>query len=483
MKKLAAVLTIALSLVFSSALADGAGAGSPTASPGNKLITPKVIDSFNTKLVGKMFKVEVGEVSLQGCEKPVQIISAPGFPLKTFPMYVPPVAYAKDQWPTAIKQGLECDIRRFFAQLSIWYPGKDGRAKATLQINPFASGSYYILANPVLNTDKSEFDMLTEPCWGGSLVGLRQTNEPIDAYVYGRELGTPNELNIFDASIRAQGRLAWRVQNDPDCQKRFSKIGVLFAPTQWNPTITTVTGPSGMNGQNGRGIVSIKLVGTQFIATYTDGTTDVVGEIQTPQSANDGAPGADGRNGRGIDRIVIEGGNIVAYYTDNTSSIVGPAPKNGLDGKPGSDGKNCFDDPRVGDYNRDGVKNVADCNDWALAQRPAPATGGGNDPVVTTTPAPKPCDGPVEVCACKWAQIASLDLGNGWKLWYNPTAFDRPWLQAPDGRVTGGDKIVDFTPTLNPTWNPEHGVYGFVAGPNVTVKVTWDGKVFSISKK
>lgn len=302
----------------------------------NIAITPKVVDSFNTKLAGKMYKVEVAEITLSGCSKPVQVLSAPGFPIKAVPAYEPPANFAKDQWPTAVKQGLECDIRRFMAQLAIWYPGKDGQAKGTLANNPFASGSYFILANPIMNTDKDKYETLTEPCWGGMLVGDRQTGEPIDAYVYGREIGITSTRNLQDAFIRAQGRLAWKVQNDQDCQKRMQKIGVLFAPTQWNPTVTTVNGTNGTNGTNGRGITSIKLVGTQFIATYTDGTTEVVGEIQTPESARDGRDGTNGTNGTNgqngtngisLDRIVIENGNFVSYFTDGTKKVVGPVPQ------------------------------------------------------------------------------------------------------------------------------------------------------------
>lgn len=94
--------------------------------------------------------------------------------------------------------------------------------------------------------------------------------------------------------------------------------------------------PDATQGEPGRGIDKLELIGDDFIATYSTGEQVTVGTITggtggpgTPgQDGADGADGADGTNGvdgkdgRGIASIATEGDELVITYTDATTTRI-----------------------------------------------------------------------------------------------------------------------------------------------------------------
>jgi hypothetical protein len=470
MKKLLAVLLFVFSFLVPLAYADGSGAGNPStplpSAPNGVKITAMPQRDTDVGLVNVMQVIDMK------CTMIVQ--SAPGYKLDLYVRYAPTNPDHKNVWAQVQKDGLECAVRQAAANLDQSY-----NIASVRQARPDALPAFWVLGNP------------TNPC-GGVVVGNRQDGNAVGRWSKGNTLGQGTAKDNFNDMIQLVARSSI-AQTSPRCLAYLR--GFLGQPLQ-GPM-----GPAGMNGTNGtngsNGVDGVNGSRGNFMFSGL-----IAPSFSYPARSEDLLPG---------DQYIVTLSDRLIYYRWDGKQWVGfftlTQARDGIDGAPGNtgaagnDGLNSVLDHRPAtkaecafggtvlfsslDKNKNGKPDMDEPNYKASIScydAPTPATGGGSDPVVTT-PAAKPCDGPSEVCACGWAKIASLDLGNGWKLWYNPTAFDRPWLQAPDGKVTGGDKIVDFTPTLNPTWNPEHGVYGFVAGPNVTVKVTWDGKIFTVSLK
>jgi hypothetical protein len=88
-------------------------------------------------------------------------------------------------------------------------------------------------------------------------------------------------------------------------------------------------GSDGVTGPTGLGIDKVEVVNNNLIVTYTDGSTEDVGEVIGPT----GATGLDGSDG--LDGVT---GPTGATGLDGLDGVTGPTGATGLDGSDGSDG-------------------------------------------------------------------------------------------------------------------------------------------------
>ncbi len=96
----------------------------------------------------------------------------------------------------------------------------------------------------------------------------------------------------------------------------------------------------GKDGQNGRGVATFDVSDAgDLIVNFTDGTTQNYGHIV----GKNGIDGINGKDGRGILSVTIDKGNLMIGFTDgvteNLGMVVGPAGQDGLNGLNGVDGQ------------------------------------------------------------------------------------------------------------------------------------------------
>jgi hypothetical protein len=105
-------------------------------------------------------------------------------------------------------------------------------------------------------------------------------------------------------------------------------------------------GQNGTNGVNGRGITNTYVTNGHMFVTYTDNSTMDLGIVVGKDGTNgkDGAKGSDGTNGRGIVSSALGGSSgtdLIITYTDGTTNDVGNVVgSNGKDGANGVEGVN-----------------------------------------------------------------------------------------------------------------------------------------------
>lgn len=116
-----------------------------------------------------------------------------------------------------------------------------------------------------------------------------------------------------------------------------------------------ITGPAGTDGVDGRGIAGTGIVDGRLVLTYSDGTTETVGQVVGAPGAQGvgitdsdvvdgqlvltfsdgstldvgqivGADGAAGADGRGVTSIAAVDGRLMVTYSDGTTQDVGPLP-------------------------------------------------------------------------------------------------------------------------------------------------------------
>lgn len=88
-------------------------------------------------------------------------------------------------------------------------------------------------------------------------------------------------------------------------------------------TAGRVVGMDGIDGANGRGILSTTIDGGNLIVRYSDGTSDNLGIVVGPQG-DPGAEGATGADGVSVvDLKVDTSGVVTVYYSNNTSASAG----------------------------------------------------------------------------------------------------------------------------------------------------------------
>lgn len=112
-----------------------------------------------------------------------------------------------------------------------------------------------------------------------------------------------------------------------------------------NPTQTLVPqdGKPGKDGSDGRGVTTFDVSDKgNLIVSYTDGTSKDIGHIV----GKNGIDGINGKDGRGILSVTIDKGNLMIGFTDgvteNLGMVVGPAGapgQNGVNGQNGVDGQ------------------------------------------------------------------------------------------------------------------------------------------------
>lgn len=88
-------------------------------------------------------------------------------------------------------------------------------------------------------------------------------------------------------------------------------------------TAGRVVGMDGIDGANGRGILSTSIDAGNLIVHYSDGTADNLGIVVGPQG-DTGATGATGADGVSVvDLKVDTSGVVTVYYSNNTSASAG----------------------------------------------------------------------------------------------------------------------------------------------------------------
>jgi hypothetical protein len=117
-------------------------------------------------------------------------------------------------------------------------------------------------------------------------------------------------------------------------------------------------GAKGDTGETGRGVTTFKISEDgNLIVDYTDGTQHNAGKVV----GKDGIPGIDGKDGRGILSAGLDAGNLIIRYTDgkteNVGMVVGPAGAAGSDGAAGANGKDGLNgaDGAPGAPGKDGI--------------------------------------------------------------------------------------------------------------------------------
>jgi Collagen triple helix repeat (20 copies) len=137
------------------------------------------------------------------------------------------------------------------------------------------------------------------------------------------------------------------------------EVCIIAKKIKENPTETIVPkdGDKGDKGDPGRGVTTFDIKDGQLVVSYSDGTTETVGQV-VGKDGKDAAKAINGKDGRGILSTSVTGGALEVRYTDGTTEnlgiIVGPEGKpgatgatgasgqpgkDGVDGKPGIDGK------------------------------------------------------------------------------------------------------------------------------------------------
>lgn len=427
-------MLIVLFFAISSLALAGEGAGSssssstPAAPPTGVIITPTPDRETDVGIVKTMQVVD------QGCTMMVQ--SAPGYKLDPYIRYEAANKQHANVWAQVKKDGLECVVREAAANLDQSY-----NVKSVRLIRPDSIPAYWVLGNP------------TNPC-GGVVVGNRQTGGEVGRWTKGNTLGQGGSADNFNDMILLAARSNIALTS-PRCLAYLR--GFLGQPLQ---------GPMGPAGQNGtNGVDGQTGVRGNFVFSGTVSPTSLY-----PSRAEDLLVG-DQYIQTMSDRLVYyrwDGKVWVPFFTLTQA-------RDGINGTNGTNGLSCFDDPRIGDYNQDGVKSVQDCNDWAIAQRPAlssnPTPAAPNDPMAA-----------IYSCLSSDATTTgSLDLGNGNTLFFNTRAFNRPVLRM-DGRELQGDAAVKFFSEDNPTWDPAQGVIGRIVPLGLKVKITFKGGILTIIK-
>jgi hypothetical protein len=124
-----------------------------------------------------------------------------------------------------------------------------------------------------------------------------------------------------------------------------------------NEPIVPKDGDKGDKGEPGRGVTTFDIKDGQLVVSYSDGTTETVGQV-VGKDGKDAAKAINGKDGRGILSTSVTAGSLEVRYTDGTTEnlgiIVGPEGKpgatgatgatgeagtDGADGQPGIDGK------------------------------------------------------------------------------------------------------------------------------------------------
>lgn len=98
-------------------------------------------------------------------------------------------------------------------------------------------------------------------------------------------------------------------------------------------------GVQGETGPAGKGVSSFETnADGHLIVSFSDGTTKDAGKVV----GKNGTDGINGANGRGILSSGLDAGNLIIHYTDGTNEnvgmVVGPAGTNGTNGENGKDG-------------------------------------------------------------------------------------------------------------------------------------------------
>lgn len=161
-----------------------------------------------------------------------------------------------------------------------------------------------------------------------------------------------NNVKQSEADARQNSQVQADITKDSDTCKVYpaQELCVLARKIAADPSVAVIPkdGANGINGEKGdkgeqgeRGrSVSSFLTDEEgnLIVTYTDGQTQDAGKIV----GKNGIDGINGIDGRGILSAGLDQGNLVIRYTDGTTAnvgmVVGPSGTNGDKGEPGTNG-------------------------------------------------------------------------------------------------------------------------------------------------
>jgi hypothetical protein len=188
----------------------------------------------------------------------------------------------------------------------------------------------------------------------------------------------------------------------------------------------------------------------------------VIDGIRTPlRQATASTPGI------GVTNAAINAsGDLIITLSNGQVLNAGPARgkdgigTQGLAGTNGINGVNCYDDGRIGDFNKDGTKDAADCVDYMISKIPAPivVTSTPNQPSTPATSGPECGVNNTAICDClSTLSPAAINLANNEKLLYNNQVVNggaqRPVIVIGNQWYKGDDAVRFVNDAAHP-WSP-----------------------------